>query len=75
MTPTTHSNEVLTELSADFGELRSCYSGRGMFGDTCIGIVTSSPAELIEAAANRGVRGAKTDGMGLETIVYWPSVQ
>jgi hypothetical protein len=51
--------------------LREDYSGRGMFGRTCWGIVTAVPADVIAAV---GVKGAKMDSMGRRTIVYWPKV-
>lgn len=54
------------------GEVYRHYSGRGMYGDACIGIVCSDEVKCIEEAAERGIRGAKTDGMGRSTIVYWP---
>ena len=52
-------------------DLRKDYSGRCMFGETCWGIVCDDPADVI---AEVGVKGARTDSMGLHTIVYWPSV-
>lgn len=50
------------------------YSGRGMFGKRCVGIVTAEPSRIIEEAAARGIRGARTDSMGRSTIVYWPDI-
>ena len=57
------------------GQVREHYSGRFMYGKTCMGIVTDEPTAVIEEAASRGLRGALTDGMGLDTIVYWTGVQ
>jgi hypothetical protein len=66
---------IIRELVDDgFGTLRSDYSGRGMFGARCMGIVTDDPQGLIEEAASRGLRGAKVDGMGRDSIVYWERV-
>ena len=48
------------------------YSGRGMYGRTCIGVRTDYPEDLI---AEAGVKGARTDSMGKSEIVYWPSVE
>lgn len=71
-----NSYKILKELADDVGgRLCSDYSGRGMFGRECVGIVTDSPMHVIEKAAARGVRGFRTDNMGLDTIVYWPSVK
>lgn len=52
-------------------ELRTAYSGRCMFGATCYGIVCDDPEDVI---AEVGVKGARTDSMGLHIIVYWPHV-
>lgn len=69
-------HEILEELAANEGwNLRQNYSGRGMYGETCVGIVTDAPMDCIEGAVSRGIRGARTDSMGLSTIVYWPKVQ
>lgn len=56
------------------GCLRTDYSGRWMFGRTCWAIESAHPTQIIEAAAARGVKGAKTDEMGLNYIVYWPHI-
>lgn len=70
--------------------LRTDYSGRGMCGHTCIGVTTDDPAGfladiLMEAVDALGVgkakakkvlvTGCKKDQMGLDYIVYWPSLQ
>jgi len=51
--------------------LRKDYSGRGMFGKTCYGIVCDNPGDVI---AQVGLPGARQDSMGKSAIVYWPSV-
>ena len=61
------------------------YSGRGMYGKECIGIVTDEPVRavlsgLIRECANVDeaadiVVGHRTDNMGLSTIIYWPRCQ
>jgi hypothetical protein len=63
------------------------YSGRGMMGRTCLGVVTEGgqtplnllaeiimECEEIEEAAYL-LRHARTDSMGTETIIYWPSIR
>jgi hypothetical protein len=50
---------------------RSDYSGRGMFGKTCVGVTTDDPNDLI---AQLGIRGAVVDQMGKRHIVYWPKL-
>lgn len=47
------------------------YSGRCMFGKTCLGIVCDDPADVI---ADVGLHGARTDNMGRSWIAYWPDV-
>ena len=56
------------------GDFRASYSGRGMGGRTCAGIVTDDPISCIEIAAQRGISGAKVDSMGRQSIVYWPTI-
>lgn len=68
--------QVIEEIADENGDgFRRDYSGRGMFGSCCVGIVTDDPMGTIEEAAARGVRGACQDRMGLNVIVYWPSVK
>jgi hypothetical protein len=63
-------------------DLRLDYSGRGMYGDKCVGIVVEDPSALIEfvlALADSGtdtswLRNVRMDSMGMSTIYYWPSV-
>ena len=56
------------------GSVRTDYSGRGMFGKTCYGIVCASANECLEVAGSHGLRGGKTDNMGKNYIVYWPNI-
>ena len=57
------------------GEVYEGYSGRGMFGASCYGIICSDINKTIEEAAILGLRGARQDNMGKNYIVYWPSVK
>jgi hypothetical protein len=70
---------IIECLAKQFGRdeesLRIEYSGRGMLGKTCYGIITDSPDELIEEAESQGLTGALTDEMGMSTIVYWQHVK
>ena len=67
--------EKIESVAKDAGwEVRRDYSGRGMFGKTCVGIVCRRPIMAIEFAAERGIRGARIDDMGLDSIVYWPAI-
>lgn len=69
------ASELLKQLAEDndwrFG---NNYSGRGMFGKTCLSITSEdrSPVKIIEQAAQLGITGASWDNMGLGTVVYWP---
>jgi len=68
--------EVLTEELDYEAEVREDYSGRGMYGATCVGIITDAPLVLVGWAAGYvGITDVAylpmcTDNMGLSTIVY-----
>ena len=62
------------------------YSGRGMYGKECVGITGSTLqhvlADLVLAEFDFDkedlaylIRAARTDNMGMDTIVYWPNLQ
>ena len=69
------ATDILHEIVEHLGgQLREHYSGRGMFGRTCLGIVTDSPKLVISAAERRRIVGASIDNMGLSYIVYWRSL-
>ena len=66
------------------------YSGRGMYGERCVGIGCSSPervvVDIIEAVFSEGVeedfhdvcsvmRSMQTDSLGRGSIMYFPSVK
>ena len=57
------------------GRLHEDYSGRWMFGATCLGIVCADPQAAIEEAAARGLRDSSHDHMGKDYIVYWPHIK
>ena len=69
-------------------QIRLDYSGHGMYGRTCLGLVVDEPylwvADMVEAAIGEEspdlldellifVRGLKQDSMGHSLIVYNPS--
>lgn len=81
----TISNELLEEIAQEVdGSTRTDYSGRGMYGSTCVGIVASDLLQLGAAIArvvedNDELRdellsNSRTDSMGYDTIVYWTRV-
>ena len=57
------------------GEVYKGYSGRGMFGQKCYGIVCDNPIACVETVAVKGITGANYDDMGLQYIVYWPRIK
>ncbi len=67
------------EVAAQFegADVREDYSGRGMYGQTCIGIVCeeSDLEEVVAAARKKGFKGYSTDNMGKSIIVYWKHIQ
>lgn len=70
---------IIECLAKQFGRdeesLRIEYTGRGIYGKACYGIITDSPDELIEEAESQGLTGALTDGIGMSsTIVYWQNI-
>ena len=69
-------DRIIAETAHAVGDkVEARYSGRGMFGDACVGIVCRNPLRAIEEAAARGLRGAHHDQMGLHHIVYWPHLR
>jgi len=75
--------ELLEDAAYGAGMEFQSYSGRGMYGTTCIG-VTGDIAQLIrmvllvaEVAPDLAQKLAEvsTDNMGLDYIYYWTSIQ
>ena len=66
--------EVICEVGDENSRIYEGYSGRGMYGVECFGVVVPSRQyiQAVEAAASRGLFGAKVDQMGRDMIVYWP---
>lgn len=65
--------------------LRTDYSGRGMYGQQCVGVI-GDPAdgtmfalklseEVEDVDFETMIRDTHLDSMGLQTITYWPSYQ
>lgn len=68
-------------LDIEDDDVRRDYSGRGMYGESCIGFVIDIPdvslgvalcAVLGESIAVDMARDAQADSMGRSTIVYFP---
>lgn len=80
--------EALDNAGLDYSAFRFDYSGRGMYGDNCIGLVGSDGdaikfcaylAKALDAAevldfdsAIEDLANARSDSMGLSGITYWP---
>ena len=45
-------SDALWELENYFDEIRSDYSGRGMFGKSCVGVVVSSMGDFVSGVVN-----------------------
>ena len=80
----TISLELLEEIAQEVeGSFRADYSGRGMYGDSCVGIVAHNLLELgavisrlveDEELREELISNSNTDSMGYDTIVYWTRV-
>lgn len=67
---------LLAEIAAEAdGTVYRDYSGRFMFGTTCVGIEGDNLAAILEAAGARGLRCARHDQLGKGWIVYWPHLR
>ena len=62
------------------GEIYPDYSGRGMFGDECVGVVLKDEgdlftfARLLDDELAELLGNPRWDSMGLREIAYWPKV-
>ena len=65
--------ELIEKLEDAGYEWRS-YSGRGMFGKSCVGVTLRNDGELFQLGADVGNDFGlpTTDSMGLGIIAYWP---
>jgi hypothetical protein len=68
---------LFTDIADDHGaEVYEGYSGRFMYGAKCWGISTKNGDvdSIVADAAERGIKGHKTDSLGLDCIIYWPNI-
>ncbi len=77
VTPTAIAEILDAAIETLEASVRSGYSGRGMYGETCWGIVCDRYD--VEAIRNMGIdvgigRG-EIDNMGRDAIVYWPDLK
>lgn len=70
--------EVLEDVMYSSGNVEftmRSYSGRGMYGKSCVGIVVSDLSEVFKLGQELSeyhFPTLKSDSMGLDMIVYWP---
>lgn len=78
-------NDILDNADLAYESFTNTYSGRGMYGDTCVGFDVDSLHELgtlaiafvevLGDSEGRELAGrARTDNMGLGYIIYFPHV-
>lgn len=61
--------EFARKAQEELGREVSSYSGRGMYGKTCPAVIVDSVEDTI---ADLGMRGLRTDNMGMSYVVYLP---
>ena len=61
------------------GEIVTDYSGRGMYGDECVGIILTNEsalftfARLLDDELAELLGNPRWDSVGLREIAYWPN--
>lgn len=83
------SFDLLEDLANEVGgDIDATYSGRAMYGKSCVGISLDSETDLLALGAAIAsiveaedsalgvamMNGARLDSMGRGIIVYWPSI-
>lgn len=75
--------EAISQADLERDSVTTSYSGRGMFGEECVGVVADNMSEVFLFMAAFGSIGddwdllatkARTDDMGKGVIVYFPGV-
>jgi hypothetical protein len=77
-----HFVAALDQAGLDDDALRDSYSGRAMFGSTCVGLVCDIGQFALFCASVGSfmddwewVGRVHSDQMGLSTVWYWPGIQ
>ena len=71
---TTEQSKYLIEALADANLETKSYSGRGMYGKTCVSVRDASVWEIARAIPeDMNVPEPRQDQLGLAIVVYWPS--
>jgi hypothetical protein len=70
--------ESIIEIMESAGyEVRRNYSGRGMFGATCVAVELDKSEDLWNISkllTDFDLKAPKTDSMGRGMIAYWPTL-
>lgn len=74
--------DIAVEAGIDTENVRSDYSGRGMYGSKCVGFDLDSKGSLLSLGAALQTEGviddfidrASFDAMGMGIIVYFPGI-
>jgi hypothetical protein len=78
------TTEELRDIIQQAGHDSRSYSGRGMYGKSCVGVVVEEVmpaiADLVLGCEDTEqayllIDRVKSDNMGCDTILYWPSVE
>lgn len=78
-------NDILDNADLEYSSFTNTYSGRAMYGDTCVGFDVDSLREigtlsiaihevLGDTLGRDMVERARTDNMGMGYIIYYPHV-
>jgi hypothetical protein len=74
--------DAVDDANIDGDALRVDYSGRAMYGSSCVAIVGKDSdlvrftrAVVVSEMDDDWLDEVRADGMGRDTVYYWPSVQ
>ena len=79
------SKDGLKVLAGDFEEVRTDYSGRGMFGAKCLAVVTEDTGFQVGIILKKLAMSHKEllalidtkpeqDSLGMDYVYYWPTI-
>lgn len=77
--------DAVWDATGEPAEMTATYSGRGMYGTKCVGIVVDGEGSMFgigarlsqldeDLAARLTETSLRSDSMGLSVIYYWPQV-
>lgn len=69
----TSPDKAITKLES-MGFAPRSYSGRGMYGATCVAVVLDRGEATKAISLKRLFGGPHTDSMGMGTVYYWRSL-